>query len=66
MAPRAPSNKKNKHCAKCGKLAEVRWRRQWYCGHCLNPEPTDEYLKAERERVNGQWGGMAADAWGKV
>jgi len=66
MAPRAPSNKKNKFCAKCGKQADVRWRKEWYCRQCLNPDPTAEYLRAERERANGQWGGMAAESWGKV
>jgi hypothetical protein len=53
-------------CANCGEPAEVRWRKRWYCGSCLNPEPSDEYLKVERERANGQWGGLCAEAWGRV
>jgi hypothetical protein len=44
----------------------VKWRKRWYCGSCLNPEPSEEYLKVERERANGQWGGLYAEAWGRV
>lgn len=53
-------------CTRCGLHAEVKWRKRWYCGSCLNPEPSEEYLKVERERANGQWGGLYAEAWGRV
>jgi hypothetical protein len=56
---------KGKKCVMCGKAAEVRYRRTWYCGECLNPEPSEEYLAAERERANGQWGGVGVEAWNK-
>jgi hypothetical protein len=52
-------------CIRCGRAAEVRYRRQWLCGRCLNPDPTDEYLRIERERANGQWGGTPTENWYK-
>jgi len=60
------SRAKTPICAVCGEFAEVRWRKRWYCGNCLNPDPSAEYLKVERERANGQWGGLYAEAWGRV
>jgi len=54
---------KNKKCIKCGDNAAVRYRNDWYCGSCLNPEPSEEYLRKERERANGQWGGINMEIW---
>ena len=65
MAPRM-ANKDHKHCVKCGKHADVKYRKQWYCGECLNPEPTIEYLKREREMANGHWGGITSESWNKA
>jgi hypothetical protein len=59
-------SKKNKVCAQCGKRAEVKYKNQWYCGPCLNPEPSVEYLREERERVNGQWGGIRVEMWNRM
>ncbi|MBN2340689.1 MAG: hypothetical protein JXX29_00935 [Deltaproteobacteria bacterium] len=61
-----PTKKEIKKCDKCGKLAVVRYKNEWYCGPCLNPEPTLEYLQMERERANGQWGHVPYDMWHKV
>ena len=66
MAPRALSAKEKRACFKCGKIAEVRYRKEWYCGACLNPEPSTDYLTREREMVNGQWGVVNTEAWGKL
>jgi len=66
MSPRTLACKEYCFCIKCGKQAEVKYRKQWYCGSCLNPDPTRAYLKMERERANGQWGGVNTEAWGKV
>ena len=58
-------NLRNEKCENCGKPAEVRYRKKYLCGECLNPEPGEDYMLRERERVNGQWGGLGADAWNK-
>ncbi|MCP4601588.1 MAG: hypothetical protein GY847_13935 [Proteobacteria bacterium] len=58
-------NLQNEKCVICGKQAEVRYRRRFLCGECLNPDPGAEYMRLERERVNGQWGGLPTDAWNK-
>jgi hypothetical protein len=56
---------KGKKCVKCGKPAAARYRKAWYCGDCLNPNPSKEYLDAERERANGHWGGIDTEQWNK-
>ena len=53
-------------CAQCGEPAEVLYCQKWYCGACLTPDPTPEYLQREREQVNGQWGGISVEAWNLV
>jgi hypothetical protein len=57
---------KNQKCIKCGEIAEVKYRNDWFCGPCLNPEPTIDYLREERERVNGQWGGIRVEMWDRM
>jgi len=58
-------NPHKESCAICGEKAEVRYRRIFLCGKCLNPDPGAEYMRIERERVNGQWGGLSTEAWNK-
>ena len=54
---------RDKKCRWCGRPAEARYRGEWICGECLNPEPSKEYLRIERERANGSWGGVSRDTW---
>ncbi|MBN2802797.1 MAG: hypothetical protein JXR91_06870 [Deltaproteobacteria bacterium] len=59
-------NSKNHICVTCGSNAEVKFKNQWLCGTCLNPEPSREYLTLEREQINGQWGGVRVEMWNQM
>lgn len=50
-------------CALCDGQATVRYRRTWICDDCLNPEPSVEYLRTERERITGGWGVVSPEDW---
>lgn len=50
-------------CALCGNPAVTRYRQIWICGDCLNPEPSADYLRSERERITGGWGVVSTEDW---
>lgn len=53
----------DRKCTLCDNPATVRYRRIWICRDCLNPEPTAEYLRSERERLTGSWGVVSTEDW---
>ena len=50
-------------CTLCDNPATVRYRRIWICDECLNPEPSADYLRAEREQITGGWGVVSPEDW---